>query len=328
MRDIPLAINPKSHRFIDQLRMFIRAQNLAYSTEKTYIGWILDFIRFQNLKHPNDMGREEIEQYLNFLSVQRHCTKSTQRTALNALVFVFSKFLKRGDLGRFDYISAKRPPKIPTVFSHHEALLVINHLEGKFKLMAQLMYGTGLRISELLRLRIKDIDFEMNNIVVRSGKGGKDRITLLPSVLKKTLKDQIDLVAALHKQDLNDGYGEVYLPNALAKKYPSAPRQLAWQFLFPSGSISEDPRSGIKRRHHLDQSVLAKKIRSAIRMSNIHKKASSHTFRHSFATRLLENNYCIRTVQELMGHSDVTTTEIYTHVTKQGKAGVKSPVDL
>lgn len=327
MDDIPFHIDHSSERFIDRLRLFIRARNLAYATEKTYVSWVVRFIRFHHMKHPAEMGEGEIESFLNYLVLQCYCSKSTQRTALNALIFLFIKFLQRDDIGTLNYKSSKRHPRIPVVFTHEEAMCVINNLDGKHRLMAYLMYGTGLRISELIRLRVKDIDFGMNQIIVRNGKGGKDRITLLPEKLKAQLNDQINEVALLHKQDLRDGYGEVYLPNPLCRKYKNAPTELKWQYLFPSQVISTDPRSGKKRRHHINKATLSRQISIAIKDSNINKKASSHTFRHTFATQLLLNGYDIRTVQVLLGHSDVATTEIYTHVIKQGNAGVKSPID-
>jgi integron integrase len=327
MEDIPIHINHNSDRFIDKLRLFIRSENLAYATEKTYVNWVIQFIHYHKKRHPQDMSELEIENFLTYLTVERYCSQSTQRTALNALIFLFKRFLQRKDLEQLFYKGSKKQRKIPTVFTHEEALCVISHLKAKHKLMIQFIYGSGMRISELLRLRVKDIDFGMNQTIIMDGKGGKSRITLLPEVLKTQLEDQITLVSLLHKQDLIDGFGEVYLPNALNRKYKNAAKELKWQFLFPSGRISKDPRSGIYRRHHLEKSVLGKHVTKAIRDSNINKKASTHTFRHTFATQLLQNGNDIRTVQKLLGHSDVSTTEIYTHVIKQGNAGVKSPID-
>ncbi|MDQ7050242.1 MAG: integron integrase [Enterobacterales bacterium] len=217
---------------------------------------------------------------------------------------------------------------IPTVFTHQEAMQVIGLIKGDYQLMVKLMYGSGLRISELTRLRVKDIDFGMKQIIVRDGKGGKDRITLLPESLSQVIKNRIESTRLLHKKDLNDGYGEVYMPNALERKYPFAAKELSWQYLFPSHLISRDPRSGKFRRHHINKSTLTRIVTRAIRHAGINKKASSHTFRHTFATQLLIKGSDIRTVQQLLGHSDVSTTEIYTHVIKQGNAGVKSPIDF
>ena len=328
MEDIPIHIAHDSERFIDRLRLFIRARNLAYATEKTYVTWILQFIRFHKMRHPKEMGESEIESFLSYLAVQRFCSKSTQRTALNAIIFLFKRFMQKEDLGDLRYVNSKKHRQIPTVFTHEEALEVISHLTGKYKLMVRFMYGTGLRISELIRLRVKDIDFGMKQTIVRNGKGDKDRITLLPEKLIEQVQEQIKLVEILHKQDLDDGFGRVYLPNALERKYKNANIELKWQYLFPSGSITLDPRSNIRRRHHLNKSVLAKHVSKAIKKSRINKKASSHTFRHTFATQLLLKGYDIRTLQQLLGHSDVSTTEIYTHVIKQGNAGVKSPIDF
>jgi len=328
MEDIPIHVNHKSTRFIDQIRLFIRSRNLAYATEQTYVSWILRYIRYHNKKHPAEMGQPEIEAFLNYLVLQRYCSKSTQRTALNAIMFLYSKFLQRDDIGKLNFKASKRHPRIPVVFTHDEALKVIGFLNGKHKLMVKLMYGSGLRISELTRLRVKDIDFGMKQIIIRNGKGDKDRITLLPESLIDELKIQINFVALTHRQDISDGYGEVYLPNALSLKYQNAPKELKWQYLFPSHLLSIDPRSGKKRRHHINKATLTKQVAAAISQSGILKKASSHTFRHTFATQLLQKGYCIRTLQQLLGHSDVSTTEIYTHVIKQGNGGVKSPIDF
>jgi len=281
MDDIPIQVDHSSERFIDRLRLFIRARNLAYATEKTYVSWVLRFIHYHKKRHPKDMGETEIESFLNYLVLQRYCSKSTQRTALNALIFLFVKFLQRDDIGTLNFKSSKRHPRIPVVFTHEEAMIVISNMTGKHKLMACFMYGTGLRISELIRLRVKDIDFGMNQTIVRDGKGNKDRITLLPEKLIIQLEDQITEVALLHKQDLRDGYGEVYLPNALCRKYKNAPIELKWQYLFPSTVISTDPRSGEKRRHHINKATLSRQINIAIKGCKINKKASSHTFRHS-----------------------------------------------
>ena len=326
MNDIPIAIPAKPTRFIDKLRQFIRSQNKAYKTEQTYVHWTKRFIRFHKKRHPKEMGADEIEQFLDHLAVRQHVSKNTQKTALNALIFVYNQFLKI-ELRKLKYNYAHKPTPIPEVFSHNEANAVIDRLAEPYLLMAQLMYGSGLRISDCIRLRVKDIDFEMNVIIVRNGKGDKDRVTILPGKLIDRIKQQIHYVDQAHKQDLANGLGEVYLPNALARKYPSAPRQLGWQYLFPAIHLSVDPRSGVKRRHHVMDSTVQKNVRKAINACNIHKKTGCHTFRHSFATRLLESGYDIRTIQELMGHNDVKTTEIYTHVVKQGGKGVRSPID-
>ncbi len=326
MDDVPRLLPAEPVRFMDQFRAYLRAQNLAYKTEKTYCYWVLQFIRFHNRRHPQDLGVVQVEAFLADLAVKRNVAVNTQRTALNALVCLFDKFLHK-PLDELQFTYARRQRRVPVVFSHAEALAVLAHLQGNFLLMAQLMYGAGLRINECLRLRIKDVDFDMTVIVVRDGKGRKDRRTLLPEPCCQALLEQRDYVARLHQFDCGNGFGAVYLPHALAKKYPSAPRELAWQYLFPADELSLDPRTGLKRRHHIMDSTVQKHIRRAIRAAAVPKQASSHTFRHSFATRLLEGGYDIRTVQELLGHSDVKTTEIYTHVLNKGGRGVISPLE-
>lgn len=325
MDDIPPNLPEQPIRFLDQVRTLIRARNLSYSTEKTYIHWVVRYIRFHNLRFPGDLASAEVEAFLNHLSVNRQCSVSTQKTALNALVFLYREFLKiELDL---HYRPARVTRRIPVVFTHQEATLVLNNLKGVYKLIGQLLYGSGMRINECLRLRIKDIDFGMNNIILRDTKGYKDRVTVLPDVLKNMLKDQISYVTTLHQLDLNEKFGEVYLPGALAKKYPNAAREIGWQYCFPARNWAMDPRSGTLRRHHLHAQSAQRNIKQAIRKAKIYKPASSHTFRHSFATRLLEAGYDLRTIQEYLGHSDVKTTEIYTHVVKQLQRPVISPID-
>lgn len=326
MEDIPIAIPSDSSGFCDQLRLFIRSENKAYATEQTYVGWVWRFICFHNRRHPRNMGAIEIEQFLTHLAVELNASVNTQKTALNAISYIYRRFLKI-ELRELSYEFSQRPRQIPVVFSHAEASAVIEQLSGTYKLQAQLMYGSGLRISECTKLRIKDIDFDMNSLLVRNSKGNKDRVTLLPRSLLVDLRSQIDFVKAQHILDLNKGLGEVYMPYALAKKFPNDAKRLAWQYLFPAANISTDPRNNIRRRHHVMASSTQKEVKKAIIVADIHKKAGCHTFRHSFATRLLERGYDIRTIQELMGHSDVSTTEIYTHVIKQGGRGVKSPID-
>jgi len=326
MDDIPPIIPTKPVRFMDRLRAFIRAQGLAYKTEKTYLFWVLRYVRFHNKRHPEQMGEQEISAFLNHLAINRNVSKNTQKTALNALVFLYKRFLQR-ELNELQFNFSSKNRRIPVVFSHQEATAVINALPDKYQIMAKIMYGSGLRINECLRLRVMDIDFNMSMIIVRNGKGGKDRRTLLPQSLVEPLLQQISFVKNLHDFDMANGHGAVYLPDALERKYPSAPFQLGWKFLFPSENIAADPRSGVQRRHHVLDSTLQRQVKHAIRKAGIHKHCGSHTFRHSFATRLLENGYDIRTIQELLGHSDVKITEIYTHVINRGGSGVISPVD-
>lgn len=324
--DIPPSLPARPVKLMDQLRAFIRAKNLSYSTEKTYVLWIKRYIYYHDKKHPKDLGAKHVSEFLNDLAVARHCSVSTQRTALNALIFLYNQFYRR-DLKSVDFIRAKNKVRIPVVFSHEEALAIIDRLEGDAQLVALLIYGTGMRINEVLRLRVKDIDFSMQEIFIRNGKGSKDRVTLLPDSLIARLESQINCALAMHQRDLESGYGEVYLPNALSRKYPNAAKDPAWQYLFPARLMSLDPRSQLKRRHHVLDRTIQKHIRKAIVAVGVRKQANSHTFRHSFATRLLERGYDIRTIQKLLGHSDVKTTEIYTHVVKKGGFGVNSPID-
>ena len=326
MDDVPVSLPAGSIKFMHQLRLFMRSQNKAWATEKTYVHWIKRFIHFHADQHPDGLDAVHVERYLSHLAVQRHVSPSTQATALNAIVFMYKQFLQR-DLGELDFQHSRRHSNIPVVFSEDECQRLISYLKGNHRLMAGLMYGSGLRVSECLRLRVKDIDFERNEIIVREGKGNKSRRTVLPSSLKVELSEQQRRVESLHKQDIQDGYGEVYMPYALARKYPSAASSLAWQFLFPSSRIAKDPRSGQWRRHHVHASAIQKAVKRGLNQANIHKLANCHTFRHSFATHLLESGSDIRTIQSLLGHADVATTEIYTHVLNKGGLGVQSPVD-
>lgn len=326
MDDIPPAIPSGSQSFIHCLRRNMRDKGYAFQTEKTYIHWIKRFICFHNKQHPEKMGARHINQFLSALGHDRHCSPATQRIALNAIVYLYRKYLKI-ELDALDFEKARQRRRLPVVLTHAEVKRILEHLQGKHRLMVELLYGCGLRLSELLSLRVKDLDFELSTITVRSGKGDKDRVTLLPESLKERLRAQVESTARLHQQDLLDGYGEVYMPHALARKYPSAARELGWQFLLPATSIGRDPRSGELRRHHLHNSTLRKSVGRARRAAGITKPVHCHTFRHSFATRLLQQGYDIRTIQKLLGHSDVRTTEIYTHVLGRGAMGVISPVD-
>ncbi|SDJ50758.1 integron integrase [Microbulbifer yueqingensis] len=316
----------KAGGFIQRLRLHIREAGLSYRTEQTYIHWVKRFIHFHNLRHPEEMGLAEIEAYLTHLGTERDCSVNTQRIALNALVYLYKRFLGR-DTGALDFKPAQRARRLPVVYSPAEITAILGQLEGVYRLQVELMYGTGLRSAELLSLRVKDIDFGSNNIYVRAGKGNKDRTTMLPQALIPELRRQIRRVELLHAQDLVEGLGEVYLPDALARKYPAAARELGWQYLFPSAVTGIDPRSGTERRHHMHASTLVKHVRRAVRSAGIRKPARTHAFRHSFATHLLESGYDLRTIQELLGHADVGTTEIYTHVVNRGGKGVLSPAD-
>lgn len=327
MNDIPVTIPRPPTKFIDRLRAFIRSQNLAYKTEKTYVQWTIRFIHFHNKRHPEKMGETEVSEFLSHLVVNRDVAKNTQKTALNALVFLYKRFLKRSDLN-LRIKPSKRDRRIPVVLSHKEATLIIEHLPKKYQIVAKLMYGSGLRIGECLRLRVMDVDFDMSIIVIREGKGGKDRRTLLPQALIEPLKEQVEYVKNLRTFDIANGHGAVYLPHALARKHPKAQYLLKWKYLFPSDKVATDPRGGAIRRHHVMEATVQRQVKIAVQKADIQKHCGSHTFRHSFATRLLENGYDIRTIQELLGHSDVQTTEIYTHVINRGGLGVISPVDI
>ena len=273
------------------------------------------------------MGATEIEQFLSHLATEKNVAASTQNQALSALLFLYREVLNI-KISWVDNIKpAKRPSRLPVVFTVTEAQKVLTLLDGDKRLMAGLLYGSGLRLMECMRLRVKDIDFEYRQITVRDGKGQKDRRTMLPNTLVEQLKQQVDKVSIVHNQDLKAGFGEVYLPNALERKYPNAAKELTWQYVFPAAKYSTDPRSGKQRRHHLGEKALQRAVKSALQKSGINKQGSCHTFRHSFATHLLETGYDIRTVQELLGHKSLQTTMIYTHVLNKGGQGVRSPLD-
>lgn len=316
-----------SPRLLDQVRSVIRLLHYSVKTEKSYIYWIRFYIRFHKLRHPKEMGPVEITQFLSFLAQQRNVSPSTQNQALNAISFLYRKVLQI-ELGEYsNFVRARPKRRLPVVLTHEEATRILQLLQGREWLMANLLYGCGLRITECMRLRVKDLDFHQNALIVREGKGGKDRVTVLPQKLVPHLKQQLDHVKNLHQFDLSEGYGDVYLPYAIARKYPNAGKSFAWQYVFPASQRSVDPRSGVIRRHHLDETVLQKAVRRAVREAGINKPASCHTFRHSFATRLIQRGNDIRTVQELLGHAHVHTTEIYTHVLKINRNAIISPID-
>ena len=312
---------------MDRFRLFIRSRQLAYKTEKTYCYWVLYFIRFHGKKNPMDMDARAVEQFLEHLATQQNVAPNTQKTALNALVFLYHKFLEK-DLGRLRFTYTSRPRQLPTVFTHEEATKVIDLLQGDAWLAASLMYGSGLRVSEAARLRVQDIQLQTGFIVVREAKGLKSRQTLLPKSLRERLQCQLEFVRIRHERDLADGFGSVYLPYALARKYPNAGREPGWQYLFPASQMSVDPRSGELRRHHVTERTLQRAVRQAIKKAGILKKCGCHTFRHSFATRLLEQGTDLRNIQEILGHNDLSTTQIYTHVVGLHQRGMQSPVDI
>jgi len=313
-------------KLLDQARDVLRLKHYSYRTEETYVDWIRRYILFHQKRHPNEMGTPEIQAFLTYLATERTVAASTQNQALSAILFLYREVLHK-DIEPVLLSSAKRPERLPTVLTREETLRVINHLGGIHKLMAQLLYGSGLRLMECVRLRVKDIDFAYKTITVRDGKGEKDRFTPLPDSVIPDLQRQIERARLLHEEDLAAGCGEVYLPYALEKKYANAARELIWQYLFHAPKRALDPRSGKERRHHLDSSGLQRAVKEAAKKAGIQKRVSCHTFRHSFATHLLQNGYDIRTVQELLGHKDVRTTMIYTHVLQRGGLAVKSPLD-
>jgi integron integrase len=318
---------PGKPRLLDQVREAIRTRHYSRRTEESYVAWIRRFIIFHGKRHPKEMGEAEITAFLSGLAVKGKVGASTQNQALCAILFLYREVLKL-DLCRLeDVVRAKISRRLPVVLTRDEVGIVLEQLWGTVRLMTTLLYGSGLRLLECARLRIKDVDFDCNQITVRAGKGNKDRVTLLPATVKDELAGHIERVRKLHQKDVEAGAGWVELPAALARKYPNAGREWAWQWVFPATRIYVEPRTGERRRHHLHESVLQRAVKEAIRRVGIAKPASCHTFRHSFATHLLEAGYDIRTVQELLGHSDVSTTMIYTHVLNRGPGAVRSPAD-
>lgn len=315
-------------KLLDQVKTHLRSLHYSRSTEESYINWIKRFIIFNNKIHPEQIGKDQIRKFLNHLAVERNVSASTQNQALQAILFLYKEIIHK-DVGWVDDIQRPVKPKhIPVVFSQSEARIVLNNISGLPQFIAQLLYGSGLRLSEALRLRVKDIDFEYRHIIIRDAKGEKDRVTLLPESLIPKIKDQIDKRLILHNADLKKGFGDAVLPYALAAKYKNASKEFGWQYLFPAEKVVPD-ENGKKIRHHFHESTVTKAIKAAIKKSGIEKPtASAHTFRHSFATHLLQSNYDIRTVQELLGHKDVRVTMIYTHIIKNLGLGVKSPLDF
>lgn len=324
LKNAPLPAKPK---LLDQVRETIRRKHYSIRTETTYIDWIRRYILFHRKRHPAEMGAPEMEQFLNHLAVDKKVAASTQNQALSALVFLYREVLRQ----EFEWLDnlerAKKPARLPVVLTESEARHVLAHLDGRHWLMASLLYGAGLRLMECVRLRVKDVDFEYRQITVRAGKGSKDRVTMLPESSAELLKQHLEKVRVLHEQDLAAGYGNAYLPFALERKYKNAERQWGWQYVFPAARRSSDPRSGKERRHHVDEKSLQRAVKTAVQRARITKTATCHTFRHSFATHLLQQGQDIRTVQELLGHKDVSTTMIYTHVLNRGGRGVRSPLD-
>ncbi len=330
----PLAVGepclpaPRRPRLLDRVRdVLLRARHSSRRTEKSYVAWIRRYIVFHGKRHPAGMGAVEVTQFVSSLAVAGHVAASTQNQALSALLFLYRQVLQVEMPWLDNVVRAKRSERLPVVLTREEVRAVIRELQGPPRLMAILLYGAGLRLLECARLRVKDVDFATNQIIVRAGKGDRDRVTMLPAAVKTDLVRHVEIVKRQHEADLRHGAGWVELPWALARKYPNAGREWAWQWVFPATRIYVDQETGQRRRQHLHESVLQRAVKDAARRAGIAKRATCHTFRHSFATHLLEDNHDIRTVQELLGHRDVSTTMIYTHVLNRGPGGVRSPAD-
>ena len=321
----PTVVQPP--KLLDQVRDRLRVKHYSIRTEQVYVDWIKRFIWFHDKRHPKDMGAHEVEAFLTHLAVKGKVSASTQNQAKSALLFLYREVLEQ-QLPWLDKVTqAKAPTRLPVVLTVAEVQAVLKGLRGTHWLIASLLYGAGLRLMEAVRLRVKDMEFTQHEIIVREGKGAKDRVTMLPESAIEALRRHLTKVKALHEEDLASGFGEVYLPFALDKKYPNAAREWGWQYVFPSAKLSVDPRSGVTRRHHVDEKGIQRAMKQAVRDAQIAKPATPHSLRHSFATHLLQSGYDIRTVQELLGHSDVQTTMIYTHVLNRGGKGVRSPLD-
>ena len=314
-------------KLLDQVRNAIRIKGYSYSTEKNYVKWIRQYILFHQKQHPENMDESHVREFLHHLINQLTVAPSTQNQALCALLFLYREVIKKKNFYINDLVWSKKPKKIPVVLTVDEVDSLFRYIQHKHDLPVRLLYGAGLRCSEVLRLRVGDIDFGHNQILVRNSKGKQDRFTLLPSALKTDLDKQIDRVKNLHQRDIRRGYGHTYLPYALHIKYPNASQELIWQYVFPSRIIGTDPRSGKQVRHHMSPRILQRIVKEGVKKAEIRKKVTLHTLRHSFATHLLQSGYDIRTVQELLGHKDVSTTMIYTHVLNKGGLAVRSPID-
>ncbi|MEM7129988.1 MAG: integron integrase [Chloroflexota bacterium] len=321
-------MEPRPKKLLDRVRDTLRLKHYSIRTEESYVSWIERFIRFHKLRHPLEMNTPEIESFLTWLAVEQNVAPSTQNQALCALLFLYQNVLNVELIGAIDALHAKKDKRLPTVLNKEEVQRVFSQMTGLHLLMTKLIYGSGMRLMECIRLRVKDVNFAQNHLLIRDTKGNEDRPTLLPKRLIPQLQSHLAKVKESHHADLEAGYGEVYLPYALARKYPNAASEWIWQYVFPSAKLSIDPRSDKVRRHHADESTLQRAIRNAAQNAKIHKRVTPHTFRHCFATHLLEAGYDIRTVQELLGHKDVRTTMIYTHVMNKGPLGVGSPLDF
>jgi integron integrase len=322
------ASSQKPKKLLDQFKDNIRLKQYSRRTETTYIQWVREYILFHNKRHPREMGISEINQFITHLVVDRKASASTQNQAISAILFLYRNTLHiELDQSSLNFIRPKKGKRVPNVLSVKEVRAVITNMRGPYKLMAQIMYGSGLRLMECLRLRVKDIDFENHRIIVYDGKGGDDRVTMLPDSVIAPMREHLIQTQAIHKKDLAAGLGSVQMPFALDKKYPAAHKEWIWQFIFPAPTLYVEAETGITRRHHIHETALQRAIKAAAKTAKIEKRVTPHTFRHSFATHLLQNGYDIRTVQELLGHKDVKTTMIYTHVLQRGGLAVKSPLD-
>jgi integron integrase len=320
------ASNPK---LLDEMRGVLRLHHYSIHTERSYLEWVVRYVRFHRMQSRADLQPAEakIEAFLTDLAAKQNVAPSTQNQAMNALVFLYRRVLKQPLEGKIDALRAERKVPVPVVLTRDEVASVISLLEGTPQLVVKLLYGSGLRILEAVRLRVKDVDYAMKQVTVRSGKGNKDRVTTYPATLTPLLQNHLLRVKAMHQQDLAAGMGQVYMPEALGRKYPQAGREWIWQYVFPAREVAVDPRSGTPRRHHVDPSVINRAIKVAVQRAHLTKNVSAHTFRHSFATHLLQRGTDIRTIQELLGHNDLKTTMIYTHILQQGGQGVPSPLD-
>jgi integron integrase len=318
---------PHPPKLMEQLRDKVRLKHYSLSTERQYAHWVKRFVLFHGKRHPKDMGAAEVEAFLTHLAVEGQVAAATQNQALSALLFLYRELLNQDLPWMQDMVRSKRPARLPVVLTQREVAEVLDRMQGPHGLLARLLYGTGMRLMEVVRLRVKDLDFERAEVCVRDGKGGKDRVTMLPRKLLLPLQEHVAWRRRLHQDDLKSGVVGVYLPDALARKYPNAAQEWGWQYVFPAAGLSVDPRSGANRRHHMDEKGLQRAMKKAVLAAGLAKPATPHTLRHSFATHLLESGYDIRTVQELLGHADVATTMVYTHVLNKGGRGVASPLD-
>jgi integron integrase len=323
----PMSDSSQRDRLIPAVRRLMRARHLSRLTEEAYVRWIVRYVRFHGLRHPGTLGEREMREFLSHLAADENVAASTQSQALAALLFLYVEVLRDPVPWIADVVRARRPQRLPVVMTRHEVRAVLGRLKGSSRLVAMLLYGSGLRLMEALQLRVKDVDLGMNQITVRGGKGDRDRVTMLPAAARPPLEAQLTRVSRLHQRDLAAGAGRAILPHSLARKYPNAASELAWQWVFPARRLAFDAKTRERYRHHLHETVVQRAMREAVMAVKMTKRATCHTFRHSFATHLLEDGHDIRTVQELLGHRNVATTMIYTHVLNRGGLGVKSPVD-